>query len=85
MSIVVILLTVAAQSSGYAEQGITAQQRVFLFSGAAIGSGQELLANEFRDRLDPDFNVQVSRSVDNASIIPIEWGSNSINRSWPSI
>ena len=69
MSIVVILLTVAAQSSGYAEQGITAQQRVFLFSGAAIGSGQELLANEFRDRLDPDFNVQVSRSVDNASII----------------
>ena len=47
MSIVVILLTVAAQSSGYAEQGITAQQRVFLFSGAAIGSGQELLANEF--------------------------------------
>ena len=69
MSIVAMLLTFAAQSLAYAEQGFTPQERVFLFSGTAIGSGQELLANEFRDRLDPDFNVHVSRSVDNALII----------------
>jgi len=59
-------LVVTGTSYAAGERG---QDRVFLFSGATVGGGQEVLAFQFRDSLSNDYRVLPSRTESNLETI----------------